>query len=150
MPGAGTMPDAGGVPEMGGAPGANGAPDMSSEAGAARSGRTRQETASTETETVPQTEKSFLTGVVDGAKSLYTKLMTWLYAGAASSAETVTGSLVQVTVGMQNDDYAEILSGVSAGQTVLYTATSSTSSSSGWNMNSRGGGNMGGMPMMGF
>ena len=150
MPGAGTMPDAGGVPEMGGAPGANGAPDMSSEAGAARSGRSRQETASTETETAPQTEKSFLTGVVDGAKSLYTKLMTWLYSGAASSAETVTGSLVQVTVGMQNDDYAEILSGVSAGQTVLYTATSSTSSSSSWNMNSRGGGNMGGMPMMGF
>ena len=48
-----------------------------------------------------------------------------------------------------DDDYAEILSGVSAGQTVLYTATSSSSGSS-WNMNSRGGSTMGGMPMMGF
>ena len=75
--------------------------------------------------------------------------MAWLYADAVSGTEAVTGSLVQVTVGMQNDDYAEILSGVSAGQTVLYTATSSSSSSS-WNMNSRGGNSMGGMPMMGF
>ena len=74
--------------------------------------------------------------------------MDWLYADAATGAEAVTGTLVQVTVGMQNDDYAEILSGVSAGQTVLYTATSS-SSSSGWNTNSRGGNSMG-MPMMGF
>ena len=136
---------------MSGAPDMGGAPDMSGEAGAGRSGKSRQETASVEEEAVPQTtQKSFFSGAVDGVKGLYAKLMAWLYAGAASSAETVTGSLVQVTVGMQNDDYAEILSGVSAGQTVLYTATSSSSSSSGWNTNGRGGGNMGGMPMMGF
>ena len=136
---------------MSGAPDMGGAPDLSGEAGAGRSGKSRQETASVEEDAVPQTtQKSFFSGAVDGVKGLYAKLMAWLYAGAASSAETVTGSLVQVTVGMQNDDYAEILSGVSAGQTVLYTATSSSSSSSGWNTNGRGGGNMGGMPMMGF
>ena len=152
MPSGGMMPGEGMTrgEGMSSAPDMGGAPDMSGEAGAGRSGKSRQETASTEEEAVPQTtQKGFLTGAVDGVKGLYAKLMAWLYAGAASSAETVTGSLVQVTVGMQNDDYAEILSGVSAGQTVLYTATSSSSSSSGWNTNSRGG-NMGGMPMMGF
>ena len=153
MPGGGMMPSGGMMPGegMSGAPEMGGAPDMSGEAGAGRSGKSRQETASTEEEAVPQTtQKGFFSGALDGVKGLYAKLMAWLYAGAASSAETVTGSLVQVTVGMQNDDYAEILSGVSAGQTVLYTATSSSSSSSGWNTNGRGGGNMGGMPMMGF
>ena len=139
----GSAPDA--MPQMGSAP------ELGSDMGASRGGKSRQETASVETETEPTAqEKSFLSNAVDGAKGLYAKLMAWLYADAVSGTEAVTGSLVQVTVGMQNDDYAEILSGVSAGQTVLYTATSSSSSSS-WNANSRGGNNnMGGMPMMGF
>ena len=146
--------DMGGAPSMGGAPDAlpqmGSAPELGSDMGASRGGKSRQETASVETETEPAAqEKSFFSNAVDGAKGLYAKLMAWLYADAVSGTEAVTGSLVQVTVGMQNDDYAEILSGVSAGQTVLYTATSSSSSSS-WNMNSRGGNSMGGMPMMGF
>lgn len=142
----------GGAPSMGGAPDMGAMPEMSGDMGASRGGKSRQETASVETETEPAAqaqEKRFLTNAIDGAKGLYAKLMAWLYADAASGAEAVTGSLVQVTVGMQNDDYAEILSGVSAGQTVLYTATSSSSGSS-WNTNSRGSNNMGGMPMMGF
>ena len=144
-------PSMGGAPDMGGAPNMGAMPEMSGDTGASRGGKSRQETAPVETETEPTAqEKSFLANAIDGAKGLYAKLMAWLYADAASGAEAVTGSLVQVTVGMQNDDYAEILSGVSAGQTVLYTATSSSSSSS-WNANSRGGNNnMGGMPMMGF
>ena len=148
--------DMGSAPSMGSAPDAmpqmGSAPEMGGDMGASRGGKSRQETASVETETEPMAqaqEKSFLSNAVDGAKGLYAKLMAWLYADAVSGTEAVTGSLVQVTVGMQNDDYAEILSGVSAGQTVLYTATSSSSSSS-WNMNSRGGNSMGGMPMMGF
>lgn len=48
----------------------------------------------------------------------------WLYEGVdTSTAQSVTGSLVKVEVGMQNDDYAEILSGVSEGDVLLYTQT---------------------------
>ena len=134
---------AGAPAEMGGA-----MPDMSERA--SRGGKAQQETAGAEPAAQQTGAGGFLTTALDTAKSLYAGLMDWLYAGTADSAQSVTGSLVQVTVGMQNDDYDEILSGVSAGQTVLYTATSSSSSSSGFGLSSRGGGNMGGMPMMGF
>ena len=40
-----------------------------------------------------------------------------------------SGSLVKVETGMQNDDYVEILSGVSEDDIVLYTGSSSDSSS---------------------
>ena len=137
----------GGMPEMGEAPAGM---DASTAGEASRRGSWVQ-TEGTASEPAAQQEKeqSVLTRALNTAKSLYSGLMAWLYEDAVSTADTVTGSLVQVTVGMQNDDYAEILSGVSAGQTVLYTATSSSSGSS-WNMNSRGGSAMGGMPMMGF
>ena len=137
----------GGMPEMGEAPAGM---DASTAGEASRRGSWVQ-TEGTASEPAAQQEKeqSVLTRALNTAKSLYSGLMAWLYEDAVSTADTVTGSLVQVTVGMQNDDYAEILSGVSAGQTVLYTATSSSSGSS-WNMNSRGGSTMGGMPMMGF
>jgi len=68
------------------------------------------------------------------------RLMAWLYEGVDMGASQVTGSLVQVEVGMQNDDCAEILSGVSEGDVVLYTGSEDASSS--WRM---GGMNMGGM-----
>ena len=137
----------GGMPEMGEAPAGM---DASTAGEASRRGSWVQ-TEGTASEPAAQQEKeqSVLTRALNTAKSLYSGLMAWLYEDAVSTADAVTGSLVQVTVGMQNDDYAEILSGVSAGQTVLYTATSSSSGSS-WNMNSRGGSTMGGMPMMGF
>ena len=137
----------GGMPEMGEAPAGM---DASSAGEASRRGSWVQtEGTASEPATQQEEEQSVLTRALNTAKSLYSGLMAWLYEDAVSTADTVTGSLVQVTVGMQNDDYAEILSGVSAGQTVLYTATSSSSGSS-WNMNSRGGSTMGGMPMMGF
>ena len=137
----------GGMPEMGEAPAGM---DASTAGEASRRGSWVQtEGTASEPAAQQEEEQSVLTRALNTAKSLYSGLMAWLYEDAVSTADTVTGSLVQVTVGMQNDDYAEILSGVSAGQTVLYTATSSSSSSS-WNMNSRGGSAMGGMPMMGF
>ena len=40
------------------------------------------------------------------------------------------GSLVKVEIGLQNDDYAEITSGLSEGDVVLYTASESSSSTS--------------------
>ena len=137
----------GGMPEMGEAPAGM---DASTAGEASRRGSwVQMEGTASEPAAQQEKEQSVLTRALNTAKSLYSGLMAWLYEDAVSTADTVTGSLVQVTVGMQNDDYAEILSGVSAGQTVLYTATSSSSGSS-WNMNSRGGSTMGGMPMMGF
>ena len=90
-----------------------------------------------------------LTKVVSAVKA-------WLYEGVNTDSQPVSGTLVKVETGMQNDDYAEILSGVSEGDVVLYTA-SSTSTSSGMMMGmmsmgggsgrSRGGnGGMGGGP----
>ena len=52
-----------------------------------------------------------------------------------------TGSYQTVEVGLMNDDYAEILSGLNEGQAVLYESTSSSSSGS---MTV----NLGGMTMM--
>ena len=146
---AGSARSMGGAPDMSGASEMGGAPEMSERSG--RGSWTQQETDTAEPSApaAQPAEASFLSTALTRAKTLYASLMAWLYEDAVSTADAVTGSLVQVTVGMQNDDYAEILSGVSAGQTVLYTATSSSSGSS-WNMNSRGGSTMGGMPMMGF
>ena len=53
----------------------------------------------------------------------------WLYEGVNNDTQQVSGSLVKVETGMQNDDYVEILSGVSEGDIVLYTGSSSDSSS---------------------
>ena len=82
----------------------------------------------------------------------------WLYEGVNTDSQPVSGTLVKVETGIQNDDSVEILSGVSEGDVVLYTA-SSTSTSSGMMMGmsmmsmggssdrSRGGnGGMGGGP----
>ncbi|MBQ8619448.1 MAG: hypothetical protein IJ418_18360, partial [Clostridia bacterium] len=76
------------------------------------------------------------------------KLKAWLYEGVETqSAQNVTGSLVEVSVGMQNDDYAEITSGLNEGDVVLYTAAEETSSSMfGMMMGGMGGGMMGGGP----
>ena len=53
----------------------------------------------------------------------------WLYEGVNNDTQQVSGSLVKVETGMQNDDYVEILSGVSEDDIVLYTGSSSDSSS---------------------
>lgn len=81
----------------------------------------------------------------------------WLYEGVNTDTQQVSGSLVKVETGMQNDDYVEILSGVSEDDIVLYTGSSSDSSSGmmmgmmnmgGGNGGDRGGnrGGMGGGP----
>lgn len=71
-----------------------------------------------------------------GEESLPERLISavraWLYEGVEQGAEEVTGSLVKVEVGLQNDDCAEILSGVSEGDVVLYTASSGSGQSSGF------------------
>ena len=68
----------------------------------------------------------------------------WLYEGVNTDTQQVSGSLVKVETGMQNDDYVEILSGVSEGDIVLYTGSSSDSSSSMMmGMMNMGGGNGG-------
>lgn len=82
------------------------------------------------------------------ASSAVGKVRAWLYEGVeTTSAAQVTGSLVKVEVGMQNDDYAQITSGLSEGDVVLYTASDDDDSSSmfgGMMMGGMGGGNMGG------
>ena len=75
-------------------------------------------------------------------------MKAWLYEGVNNDTQQVSGSLVKVETGMQNDDYVEILSGVSEGDVVLYTASSTSTSSGmmmGVSMMSMGGGNRGGM-----
>ena len=68
----------------------------------------------------------------------------WLYEGVNTDTQQVSSSLVKVETGMQNDDYVEILSGVSEGDIVLYTGSSSDSSSSMMmGMMNMGGGNGG-------
>lgn len=68
----------------------------------------------------------------------------WLYEGVNNDTQQISGSLVKVETGMQNDDYVEILSGVSEDDIVLYTGSSSDSSSSMMmGMMNMGGGNGG-------
>ena len=142
----GTRPERGteGVPTQGDAPaegqsggrGTRGTPQTTETDGAAESA----------TPTGAQTgeaESSFLS-------EAYRRLMAWLYEGVETGTQ-MTGSLVRVETGMQSDDYAEILSGVSEGDVILYTASSSSASTNSWGGNNRGGNMGGGAPgMMGF
>lgn len=87
------------------------------------------------------------TGILNKAKamagSVVSGVRAWLYEGVETgSARQVTGSLRQVEIGMQNDDYAEIASGLSEGDVVLYTASEDDSTSMFGGMM---GGGMGGM-----
>lgn len=142
----GTRPERGteGVPTQGAAPaegqtggrGTRGTPQTTETDGAAESATpTGAQTA--------EAESSFLS-------EAYRRLMAWFYEGVETGTQ-MTGSLVRVETGMQNDDYAEILSGVSEGDVILYTASSSSSSTNSWGGNNRGGNMGGGAPgMMGF
>ena len=129
----GGMPSGGQMPDMGGMPNAGGMPEGMTTGG---------EPAQTEEETgLAARAKSLVSGVVG-------KVRAWLYEGVeTTSAAQVTGSLVKVEVGMQNDDYAQITSGLSEGDVVLYTASDDDNSSSmfgGMMMGGMGGGSMGG------
>ena len=103
--------------------------------------------------------KTGFAGILDTAKAkaieLKDKLMAWLYEGVeVDNASTVTGSLVQVETGLQNDDYVEIVSGLSDGDVIYYTIIKNTSTTtSPFGMGGMGGGmpgGMGGMPAGGM
>ena len=127
MPSGGQMPDMGDMPQMCEMP--EGMPQGGAPAQA------EEETG------LAAKAKSLVSGVVG-------KVRAWLYEGVeTTSAAQVTGSLVKVEVGMQNDDYAQITSGLSEGDVVLYTASDDDNSSSmfgGMMMGGMGGGSMGG------
>ena len=75
------------------------------------------------------------TGILDRvtrmASNAVSSVRAWLYEGVeTNTAQSITGFLVKVEIGLQNDDYAEITSGLSEGDVVLYTASESSSSTS--------------------
>ena len=108
----GSMPDRGSFPNMGSMP------DMPQ-------GMTPP---AAEAEAVEQADMSIVDKAKRIAKQAVEAFRAWLYEGVeVQSAEQVTGSLVEVSVGMQNDDYAEITSGLSEGDIVLYTASEENS-----------------------
>lgn len=110
MPQRGAMPDTGAMPDMSGAPAMGDA-------------------APTQTGTA-QGAEGVIAKVKDFAVQAVDKVKAWLYEGVEiQSAQNVTGSLVEVAVGMQNDDYAQITSGLNEGDVVLYTAAEEESTS---------------------
>lgn len=159
MPQDGSMPDLSNMPQDGSKPDFGGS--FGGQSGDASSGETSDAQNRGNRGNAPQrtqnaeaaTEES---GLIPAVKKLYSGVMDWLYADVNEETQ-VSGSLVKVTTGMQNDDYVEILSGVSEGDVVLYTGSGSSSSSNmmmsmmtmgGGNRNGGGnrGGNMGGGP----
>ena len=157
MPQGGNMPDLSNMPQGGSKPDFAGS--FGERSGDASSGETSDAQNRGNRGNAPQrtqnaeaaTEES---GLIPAVKKLYSGVMDWLYADVNEETQA-SGSLVKVTTGMQNDDYIEILSGVSEGDVVLYTGSNSSSSSNmmmsmmtmgGGNRNGGGsrGGNMGG------
>ena len=137
MPNMGSMPQ-GGMPDFGSMP-QGGMPDF----GSMPAMGDMPQGMGAEAETA---EKTFVQKAKDMATDAIAKVRAWLYEGVqTTSAKQVTGSLVPVEVGLQNDDYAQITSGLSEGDVVLYTASEESSSSMFGGM----GGMMGGMGGMG-
>lgn len=109
--------------------------------GSAAPERETSESAAAEEAGILSTLKEKAVGLYAAARG---KLMAWLYEGIdMQSAQQATGSLVKVEVGLQNDDYAEIISGLSEGDVVLYTSEDSDSTSMFGGMGGMGG--MGGV-----
>lgn len=128
----GSMPDRGGKPDMIAADDSGALPEMGDMPDMSAMG-----------EQTAQSEENILT-------KIRSAVTAWLYEGVDLTASQVTGSLVAVEVGMQNDDYAEILSGLSEGDIVLYTASEEETTSFGFGGmggGQMGGGGMGGGPM---
>ena len=129
---------AGSMPEMSGVSDRSAMPDMGS-----MPQQTGETDGAEEAESASFTEKAKAY-----AQRVVSAVREWLYEGVETGEEQATGSLVKVAVGMQNDDYAEILSGVSEGDVVLYTASDEESSTRYGGMGNMGGmGGMGGMRM---
>ena len=146
-----SMPQGGSKPDFGGSFGGQSGDASSGETSDAQNRGNRGNAPQRTQNAEAATEES---GLIAAVKKLYSGVMDWLYADVNEETQ-VSGSLVKVTTGMQNDDYVEILSGVSEGDVVLYTGSGSSSSSNmmmsmmmmgGGNRNGGGsrGGNMGG------
>jgi len=111
MPNMGSMPQGGGMPGFGSMP-----------QGMTMPGAEPAETA--------QGDMGIMAKAKDMASRAAASVRSWLYEGVeATGANDATGSLVEVQVGMQNDDYAEIVSGLNEGDVVLYTAAQESSNS---------------------
>ena len=124
-----------GAPDRSGMPQRSAMPQRSGEAGDAQ------------TEAAAQSEADIIEKAKTWGMAQYEALMAWLYEGVeTNAAQQPTGSLVKVTTGIQSDDYAEITSGLSEGDIVLYTADEESSSSMFGGMMG-GGMRMGGMRM---
>lgn len=100
-----------------------------------------------------ETETGLIARVKSTVSGAVSAVRDWLYEGVqVDAAAQPTGTLVQVEIGMQNDNYAQITSGLSEGDVVLYTASEEDSSTMmfvgmGVGMGGgMGGGNMGGGP----
>lgn len=144
------MPDMSSRPDFGGMQGREGMPDMSGMPERNSMPGMNANAAGEEAEA----EQSLIDRVKALCMQAYAKLDAWLYEGIERNAQQATGSLVKVTVGLQNDDYAEITEGLAEGDVVLYTGSDDDSSSmfGGFGGGSRGGmgggmGGFGGMPM---
>ena len=153
MPDLSNMPQDGSKPDFGGSFGGQSGDASSGETSDAQNRGNRGNAPQRTQNAEAATEES---GLIPAVKKLYSGVMDWLYADVNEETQ-VSGSLVKVTTGMQNDDYVEILSGVSEGDVVLYTGSGSSSSSNmmmsmmtmgGGNRNGGGnrGSNMGGGP----
>ena len=130
------MPNRGSMP----APGAQKAPDTEKPADEESAA---QEDADIKVRALKliETAKEKLMPLYASAKE---KFLAWVYEGIDMQGEQQpTGMLVKVETGLKNDDYVEIISGVSEGDTVLYTGDDSKSSGSMF-------GGMGGMRMGGM
>jgi len=111
MPNMGSMPQGGGMPGFGSMP-----------QGMTMPGAEPAETA--------QGDMGIMAKAKDMASRAAASVRSWLYEGVeATGANDATGSLVEVQVGLQNDDYAEIVSGLNEGDVVLYTAAQESSNS---------------------
>ncbi len=125
MPDFGSMPQGGSMPDFGSAP------------------QAAPESENTEEQGIAGKAKALAEKAKELAQQGIASVRAWLYEGVEmTSAQNVTGSLVQVETGLQNDDYVQIVSGLSEGDVVLYTASEESSSS-------MFGGMMGGMGGMG-
>ena len=101
-----------------------------------------------------ETETGLIARVKSTVSGAVSAVRDWLYEGVqVDAAAQPTGTLVQVEIGMQNDNYAQITSGLSEGDVVLYTASEEDSSTmmfvgmgGGGMGGGMGGGNMGGGP----
>ncbi len=84
-------------------------------------GAVRSSSESTERSSRNQQASTEESGILAWLKSIPAKIHDWVYAGIPQEESVVTGSLVKVTTGLQNDESVEIVEGLKEGQQVLYT-----------------------------